>query len=196
VDGRRPDVVFEDAHSAGVGLELELAAVRVQIEAFRSVVGTSSGLYLAVNSSPTTLESPHLLELVGPSAGEQRVIEITEHTDASADMLVRAVLAANQRSIRVAIDDAGAGFSGLKRIVEMSPDVLKLDRSLVTHLDTDRSKRALVAAMAGFAREIGSVIVAEGIETEAELKSLQSLGVDLGQGFLLGRPAPLTRGAV
>jgi EAL domain-containing protein (putative c-di-GMP-specific phosphodiesterase class I) len=87
------------------------------------------------------------------------------------------------------VDDAGAGYAGLQHILEIHPDIVKLDIALVRDLDTDPVRRALISGMVSFAREAGCVLLAEGIETDSELASLRTLGVSLGQGYLLGRPA-------
>ncbi len=86
------------------------------------------------------------------------------------------------------VDDAGAGFASLKHIVDLKPDVIKLDLSLVRDIDTDPLRRALAASLLAFADEIGAGIIAEGVETYGELEALRSLGVKHGQGYLLARP--------
>lgn len=88
-------------------------------------------------------------------------------------------------------DDAGAGYSSLQHILQLKPDTIKLDLSLTRAVDVDPARRALATALIFFARETGMRIVAEGIETEAELQMLKELGVNMGQGYLLGRPGPL-----
>jgi EAL domain-containing protein (putative c-di-GMP-specific phosphodiesterase class I) len=89
----------------------------------------------------------------------------------------------------VAIDDAGAGFASLRHILRLRPDVIKIDGALTRHVDVDQGQRALASALIAFARETGTRIVAEGLETDAQVRVLQGLGVELGQGFRLGRPA-------
>jgi EAL domain-containing protein (putative c-di-GMP-specific phosphodiesterase class I) len=91
----------------------------------------------------------------------------------------------------VAIDDAGAGFASHRHTLLLRPDMLKADLSLTRGIDRDRAKRALTAALISFAEEMDMAIVAEGIETLAELETLVELGVPFGQGFFLGEPAPL-----
>jgi EAL domain-containing protein (putative c-di-GMP-specific phosphodiesterase class I) len=95
------------------------------------------------------------------------------------------------RGFRIAVDDAGAGYAGLQHILSLRPDVIKLDIALTRNVDTDPARRALSACLARFADEIGAEVIAEGIETAAELDTLQSLGIRWGQGFYLGRPALL-----
>jgi EAL domain-containing protein (putative c-di-GMP-specific phosphodiesterase class I) len=93
--------------------------------------------------------------------------------------------------VRLAVDDAGAGFSSLHHILLLSPDIIKLDITLVRDINRDPVKRALAWSLVTFAREIGSTIIAEGIETAAELATLVELGIPWGQGYHLGRPEPL-----
>lgn len=93
--------------------------------------------------------------------------------------------------MRLAVDDVGAGFASLRHILRLSPDFIKLDRTLIDGIDHDRSRQALAGGLITFAEKIGAAIIAEGIETPAQLAMLLSLGVELGQGFHLGRPGPL-----
>jgi EAL domain-containing protein (putative c-di-GMP-specific phosphodiesterase class I) len=95
------------------------------------------------------------------------------------------------RGVEIAVDDAGAGFASLRHVIELRPDYVKLDITLIRGVGDDDARRALVAGMVHFAAETGCLLVAEGIETEAELEALRQLGVGLGQGYLLGRPGPL-----
>ncbi|WP_313328822.1 EAL domain-containing protein, partial [Stutzerimonas balearica] len=96
-----------------------------------------------------------------------------------------------ERGLRLAVDDAGAGYASFRHILRLRPDVIKLDGSLINNLDGDSNCRALAAALIRFAAETGSKVVAEGVETEEELAVLRTLGVKKAQGYLLGRPAPL-----
>jgi EAL domain-containing protein (putative c-di-GMP-specific phosphodiesterase class I) len=96
------------------------------------------------------------------------------------------------RGLRLAVDDAGAGYASFRHILRLRPDHIKLDMSLTRNIDTDKSKRALALALIEFARETGSELIAEGIETQGELATLRELGVMRGQGYLLGRPAPFS----
>ena len=93
--------------------------------------------------------------------------------------------------LRLAVDDAGAGYSGLQQIVQLKPDIIKLDISLTSGIERDVVRSCLAEALVGFAEQTNAKIVAEGIETEGELDALRRLGVPLGQGYLLGRPADL-----
>jgi EAL domain-containing protein (putative c-di-GMP-specific phosphodiesterase class I) len=107
------------------------------------------------------------------------------HNEAQLDAVLAPL---RERGAEMAVDDMGAGYSGLNQIMAVHPRYLKLDRSLITGIDTDRERSAMVAALASYAERVGSLLVAEGMETEAELLTLIELGVPLAQGFYLGRP--------
>jgi predicted signal transduction protein with EAL and GGDEF domain len=92
---------------------------------------------------------------------------------------------------RLAVDDAGAGYAGLRHILELRPHFVKLDISLVRNVDNDPARQAMVIGMAHFATYVGCDLIAEGVETANELTTLKLLGVPFGQGYLLGRPAPV-----
>jgi EAL domain-containing protein (putative c-di-GMP-specific phosphodiesterase class I) len=123
---------------------------------------------------------------------ERIVIEITEHTDVDDyEDLLRVLQPLRQRGIRLAIDDAGAGYSSLRHILNLRPDYIKLDIDLIRHIDIDPARRALASALIAFARDTDSTIIAEGVETASEFATLQALGVEQAQGYFLGRPKPL-----
>jgi hypothetical protein len=118
------------------------------------------------------------------------VIEITENERVDDhDQLAARLGPLRQRGARIAVDDAGAGYSGLQQVMQIQPDIIKLDRSLVANVDSDPAKAALIDSFVRFARRTGAIVCAEGIETPEELKVLADLDVTLGQGFGLARPA-------
>ena len=88
----------------------------------------------------------------------------------------------------MAIDDAGAGHASMRHVTQLSPDYIKIDRSLIHDIHVDHAKRALVRSMVSLEEDLGAKVVAEGIERTEELRTLRELGVPLGQGFLLARP--------
>ena len=120
----------------------------------------------------------------------QVVLEITEHVGIEDYVALREAVARLGNDVRFAVDDAGAGFASLRHILELAPSHVKLDRALITRIDTDPARQALVAGLVHFAEAIGAVLIAEGVETVAERDALMGLGVRFGQGYLLGRPAP------
>lgn len=181
-----PSDIFARAIAGGVALELELWSAT---EACRQRHRLPEGAYLSVNASPGLALTEGLLDLVDDHAGPTLVVEITEHhqvPDYAA--MARAMRRLRSNGTRVAVDDAGAGFSSLQHILELEPDIIKLDRELIKDIGGDRRRRALVRALVAYAAEIGSTIVAEGIETRAELLTLTELGIGFGQGYLLQSP--------
>ncbi|HMO95820.1 MAG TPA: EAL domain-containing protein, partial [Tepidiformaceae bacterium] len=93
----------------------------------------------------------------------------------------------------LAIDDAGAGQSSLQSTVELRPNFIKLDRWLSRDIEFDRARRSMVEAIPGFAHQMRARVVAEGLETPEQVEAFIELGVDFGQGFVLGRPAALPK---
>jgi EAL domain-containing protein (putative c-di-GMP-specific phosphodiesterase class I) len=91
-----------------------------------------------------------------------------------------------------AVDDAGSGYAGVRQLVSLQPEWIKIDRSIVSKLDSDTTRRAAVRSLAQFAQDAGMSVIAEGLETETERLVLEHLGVGFAQGYLVGRPAPLT----
>jgi EAL domain-containing protein (putative c-di-GMP-specific phosphodiesterase class I) len=186
---RAPDVWFADAAEVGMVEELELAAIRRAFESFGEV---PNDVYLSVNLSPKTLLSAALREMLRPLPAHRVVLEITEYAHVrDYEELATSLRAFRARGGRLAIDDAGAGFATLRHILRLAPDIIKLDTSLTRDIDSDRARRALGAALITFATEIEAIIVAEGIETKAELETLRRLGVPFGQGYLVAVPGEL-----
>lgn len=180
-----PDVVFAEAHSVGRGDELELLALRRAAAHLEHADG-----YVAMNVSPGTLLTPACAELLAELPLDRVLLELSEHDAVEDYDLLTATLAPFRAGgLRLAIDDVGAGFSSLRHIVVTSPDVIKIDRSLVSGLDTDPVRTILIRSLVDFAAGLESRVVAEGIETAAEAAVLLDLGVDYGQGWYFGRPA-------
>lgn len=121
------------------------------------------------------------------------ILEVTEHAAIEAyEQLGAALSVFRQRGLRVAVDDAGAGYASFRHILRLRPDIIKLDMALTRDIDQDPARRALASALITFAGNTRSTIVAEGVETAAELHTLQQLGVTAAQGYYLGRPTPLS----
>jgi EAL domain-containing protein (putative c-di-GMP-specific phosphodiesterase class I) len=116
------------------------------------------------------------------------ILEITEHERIDDYPAVVTAIRSLTPKVRIAVDDAGAGVANFAHIVELGPDFLKIDAGLVRGIDKDRTRQALAAGLRHFADSCGGAAIAEGIETEEEANILRSLGIRLGQGFLLGRP--------
>ncbi len=191
---RPPDVWFSDAASVGLGVELELIALRLALEQLHRL---PSRLYLSVNASVETITSDHLRTVLADVPAERIVLELTEHTPITDyPGFERSIRDLRSNGLRLAVDDAGSGFSSFRHILDLQPDVIKLDIGLTHGIDTDPARQALGRALLAFASETSdTAIVAEGIETRGELETLRDLGFPSGQGFLLGRPGRLSTGA-
>jgi EAL domain-containing protein (putative c-di-GMP-specific phosphodiesterase class I) len=186
---RSPDVWFDDAMRVGVGPTLEAAAIKA---ALRSLERVPPHIDMTINLSPDSISTGMLGSLLQEVDVNRVILEITEHAAVfDYDRLLAELAPLRALGLRVAIDDAGAGYSGLRHILAVEPDTVKLDISLTRGIDQDRKRRALASALIAFAREINVGMIAEGVETAAELKTLTELGVGHAQGFFLGRPMPL-----
>lgn len=183
---RSPDVWFAEAQDCGLGLALEIATLR---KALKMAEGFPRDYYVSINASPELLVSGQLPALIGQSPERRLLVEVTEHARVNDyALLSRALDLLRARGCEIAVDDAGAGYSGLQHIVQIKPDVIKLDIGLIRGVDADPSRRALISALLYFARETGAGLIAEGIETESEAEHLHILGISKGQGYLLSRP--------
>jgi EAL domain-containing protein (putative c-di-GMP-specific phosphodiesterase class I) len=178
---------FADAHVLDLGVELELAVIHL---ALRSETRLPAGMYLALNVSPALLGRPELLDVVSRHDHERPlVIELTEHQPVEDYTELDVVLSRlREHGIRVAVDDVGSGFASFRHVTRVKPEILKLDRSLVSGIDEDPVRQSLASAIVGFAREVGAIVVSEGIESQDELSCLVDLSVGCGQGFYLARP--------
>jgi EAL domain-containing protein (putative c-di-GMP-specific phosphodiesterase class I) len=186
---RPPDQWFGEAARVGLGVELELAAMRMALGAFRVI---QNDLFIAVNVSPETVLSSGFIDEFRDCPKSRLVLEITEHTEVDDyGALLAALAPLRAQGARLSIDDAGAGFASLKHILNLNPDIVKLDIGLTKAIDIDPARRALAAALVFFAEDTDSLIIAEGVETESELTTLKNLGIPMGQGYFLGRPADL-----
>jgi len=186
---RPPNVWFAEGAAVGLGVELELLAVQ---RALSRLAELDDDVYLTINVSPGVVCSRRLEAVLDTVACNRIVVELTEHDQVGDyDDVIGALATLRGRRVRLAIDDAGAGFSGLNRIARLRPDLIKLDLDLTRHIDVDPSRQALTTALVAFAAATGTAILAEGIETPGELDMLRRLDVAGGQGYLVGRPGDL-----
>jgi diguanylate cyclase (GGDEF)-like protein len=187
---RSPQAWFARAHSCGLGAEFDAAAIRAAL----LPIGRPLDTHLALNVSPSALTSEPVAEAL-PSDLTGLVIEITEHEFVPDDeTLATAVAELRNRGAQIAIDDTGAGYAGLKQMMRVKPDIVKLDRDLVKRIHADPARMALVESFVRFAGRIGATVCAEGIESLDDLEVLSNLDVQWGQGYVLGRPeAPWAR---
>ena len=184
-----PDVWFAAAAAAGVAAELEALAIH---KALAAVPLLPDNTFLTVNVSPHLLGTAPVQDALATRPDLRRVVvELTEHTPVDdLDALRRQTLDLRERGALIALDDAGSGYSGLQQLAVLRPQVVKLDRALVSDADTDPVRMALAEMVGEFAGRIDAWLLAEGMETAAELAAFMRLGVPLGQGWVLGRPSP------
>jgi EAL domain-containing protein (putative c-di-GMP-specific phosphodiesterase class I) len=187
-DGVRPEEIFAQAGLLGRRQELEVATMTAALKAAERL---PPDRWLSVNVSPALLADTTTLRRIIEGSRRSIVLELSEHEEV---LDYRALTTSIKRltpGVSLAIDDAGAGFSSLRHILETSPSWVKLDIGLVRGVDSDPARQALVAGLVHFASQASVALIAEGIETDAEHTMLKSLGVKLGQGFLMARPGPI-----
>lgn len=183
-----PDIVFACADRAGLGEELEALVVERALALSRDL---PPNCFLAINVVPTHLTSPRVFDVIldhGNLGG--MVFELTEQRQIEdVQAVARCLSRLRKLGAFIAVDDAGAGYSGLQQILALRPQFLKLDRTLVSSLHTDEAKRATIEMLGELAGRLDAWIIAEGVETNQELHALAQLGVPLAQGYYLARPA-------
>ena len=184
-----PDWWFAAAAAVGLGAKLELALARRALDGLPRLRDAS---YVAINVSPATVLVPQFRDLVLARSPQRVVIEITEHTRVDDYGLLGEICAdLRAHGVRIAVDDAGAGFSSLRHVLQLQPELIKLDGTITAELQRKRVHRTLVTAMQTFAHGTASALVAEGVETHETADVLGELGVAYGQGYLWGKPASL-----
>lgn len=187
-DGAPPDERFAEAAAFGLGDDYELAAIEAALVAS---VKLPAGTFLTMNVSPAlALGAGKRLRRLLSVAARPLVLELTEHVPIEDYGRLREAIAA-LGDVEIAVDDAGAGYASMRHILEIRPAFAKLDISLVRGIDADELRQAMAAGFQYYALRTGCRLIAEGVETEEEAGALRALGVDLGQGYLFGRPAPL-----
>ncbi|MDR6414597.1 EAL domain-containing protein (putative c-di-GMP-specific phosphodiesterase class I) [Pseudarthrobacter sulfonivorans] len=190
-DGAGAELWFAEAAAVGLGANLEFSALG---SAASAAANLPPHLYVAMNISPTSCLDPRLPELFDhiELPIDRIVLELTDGIpDEEYSHFISAITPLRERGLRIAIDDSHSGAGTLSRMLHLRPDFIKLGRSVISGVDWDASQRALAACMVDFAAQIGTVLVAEGVETAEELSVLTELGFSAGQGYLLGRPSVL-----
>jgi EAL domain-containing protein (putative c-di-GMP-specific phosphodiesterase class I) len=186
---RSPDVWFSEAAAVGLSDVLEIRAIEKGLAALGRL---PANVYVACNISPDVVLGSALARVLENVPLHRVLLEITEHASVpDYDKLAMALAPFRERGLRLAVDDAGAGYASFRHILSLQPDVIKLDISLTRNIDSHVGRRALAAALIRFAQETGCRLVAEGVETEAELTTLRALGVQKVQGYFIGKPMPL-----
>jgi EAL domain-containing protein (putative c-di-GMP-specific phosphodiesterase class I)/DNA-binding response OmpR family regulator len=188
-DGTPPDLRFAEATRAGLGAELELAAIDV---AATDMHRLQSNVFVSFNISPRTLMNRTIdLRRILARIDRPIVLELTEHDQIEEYEELRTALRKLDPTVRIAVDDAGAGYASMRHILELQPAFAKLDISLVRGIDADKLRESLAAGLDYFALRTGCQLIAEGVETQAEADTLQRIGVEYAQGYLYRRPQPL-----
>jgi len=187
-DGRDPEQWFRDARDTGLGLDLDRLCFTSALQLFDELPAT---VYLSVNASPelitTWLSVADLTEAQVPL--DRLVIEITEHVQiADYREMHEALAPLREHGVRLAIDDTGAGYASFAHVLQLRPQIVKIDRSLIANVSRDAARRSLVTALVLLALDLGASVTGEGVERPAELEALAALGVDHVQGYLLARP--------
>ncbi|MET3920310.1 EAL domain-containing protein [Arthrobacter sp. UYEF20] len=186
---KNPDAWFAAARTHGKSAELEAAALRTALAARATL---PLNCFLTVNVSPELLPTECIRSVwrdEGNLAGV--VVELTEQTPIDSYVELEPDLdQLRAAGALIAVDDAGAGYAGLRHLLALRPSLIKIDRELIQGVDQDEAKRALVSMLGTFACHVDAWILAEGVERIEELDALVSLGVPLVQGYCLARPAP------
>lgn len=186
---RTPDVWFKEAAEVGQQEYLESLAISMALDQLEEIPDNG---FLSLNASPALVLSGRVADLIDPAVAHRIVLEVTEHSKILSYRKFRNSLESLRNlGVRLAIDDAGAGYASFHHVLELDPDVIKLDLKLIRDIHKDRKKQALALALISYARRVGATVVAEGVETEEEFSTLLSLDVDKVQGYLIGKPAPL-----
>ncbi len=185
--GRTPtDRWFRAASRYGLGGELEQVTLQVALALLDNLPEPG---FLAVNVSPAALTDPIVLGLLHDCDLSRIVVEVTEHEAVADYPAARAALdRLRADGARIAVDDTGAGFASLRHVLLLQPDIIKLDTSITRDVENDTRQQALVKALMSFAKEVGSEVLAEGVETEDQRQALMEIGVPIGQGWHLGLP--------
>ena len=191
--GAGPDEVFAEARAIGWGRALEAAAIDAALHLLPDV---PVACFLSINVSPDTLSDRDLVTKLCASDPRRLVVEMTEHAPIdNYPTLLLHLAELRTAGVRIAVDDVGAGYATPSHVLLTAPDIMKTDPGLIRHIDSDPGRVALLRAMGTFSAEIGTTVIAEGIETAAERDALIGVGIRFGQGYLFGHPAPIERWA-
>jgi EAL domain-containing protein (putative c-di-GMP-specific phosphodiesterase class I) len=183
---RSPDIWFGEAFEVGRGIDLEIKAIAMGLQGLQHL---PDHVYVAVNAAPETILSSEFGATLSGQPLDRIVLEVTEHAVIDHyENIALAVQPLRKKGLKIAVDDAGAGYASFRHILKLAPDVIKIDMSITKNIDTDPARRALARAFIGFASETNSKIVAEGVSTEAEFSILRKLGVNKAQGYHIGKP--------
>ena len=183
---KTPDLWFLEAEQVGLSHQLEADTLR---HALRALAVLPADLYLSVNASAEAIREGGVLRIFETIDPARVILELTEHFPIQDYAGLNATLEPLRRAgLRLAVDDVGTGYADLQHLVQLRPDVVKIDMSLTSRILECLASRAMMNGLVTFAHAIGGKVVAEGIETSAQFHAVKALGVDAGQGFFLGKP--------
>jgi EAL domain-containing protein (putative c-di-GMP-specific phosphodiesterase class I) len=191
-------VLFQVAEEHGLAFELDCLCRKAALKGY-SAHAHKSEHKLFLNCLPSAIHDPsfseqHLrktLESCGMKPSDL-VLEVSERESIKNFSIFRDIRERYRSlGIQMALDDTGAGYAGLEAVMQLAPDFIKVDISLVRSVDRDAGRRMLLQALQDISEAIGAQVIAEGIETERELETLRRMRIPLGQGYLLGRPGRL-----
>lgn len=188
-DGASADHWFTEAESVGLGTDLEIAALHRALSAAQAV---PDHMFIALNLTPATCADPRIPGLLEHSqlALDRMVIDLNGSIPLEQYPPLTAALAPlRRRGVRIAVNGAEVGFTSMDQVVELHPDIIKLDRSFIAGIEDSPGQRLRAAAMGELARSIDAVLGAQGVETPEELEAVTELGMAAAQGYLLGRPS-------
>jgi EAL domain-containing protein (putative c-di-GMP-specific phosphodiesterase class I)/cellulose synthase/poly-beta-1,6-N-acetylglucosamine synthase-like glycosyltransferase len=181
-DGTSPQLGLAAAQAQGVHIDLDAALIRA---ALASANALQDGTWLSVNVSSDLLRRPRELDPLLAESARPLVLEISDADRMDLDHL--------PAGVRIAVDDAGAGYDTLARMESLKPAFLKLGRAALAGVETEGARRASIRSLVEFAGVQGCTVIAQGIESAQQRDALIQCGVPLGQGFYLGRPVPVER---
>jgi PAS domain S-box-containing protein len=187
-EGTNPEVLFAEAAAVGLGAELETVTLQAALAAAGAL---PQSVWLNLNASAELILAGEPLGTLLGASPRRIVVEVTEHSPITDYQAFRAAMGLLGPKVELAVDDAGTGFASLRHIVELRPAFVKLDRSLIAGLEFDEARQAMIVGLCHFANVTGCRLIVEGIETGRELAVLRALAIELGQGYLLGRPVPI-----
>jgi EAL domain-containing protein (putative c-di-GMP-specific phosphodiesterase class I) len=186
---RGPGEWFGDAARVGLDVALETRLIEKAMESFERL---PSSVYIGFNVSPNIIVNGQLEKAFAKAPLKRIVLEINEHPSIRQyDEMAKVLAPMREKGLRISVDEAGGGVESFRHILQLKPNIIKLHMSLVRGIQGDVARSTLAAALIQFAREHRCELVAEGIETAAELSVLKAMGVTRMQGYLLGRPGTL-----
>ena len=193
----RPDVFIPVAEEIGLMGKITDLVIEFTMLATRRLNEVSPGFHVGLNISSTDVKSGRMPECLIEAAHRNQVdlshigVEITESGLLEGNEAISALNAIKATGVRVLMDDFGTGFSSLAYLMRLDVDCLKIDRLFVDAIGTESATSNVISHMIDMANTLSKMIIAEGVETEEQAHYLREHGVQMGQGYLFGRPMPL-----